>query len=79
MPPDPLTPRAFGARDLPRLVLKPGYGTACAVLLFSTMSVSMQRYGKMRIEILMPLNEQSKLNSLFTNVYAVIHVINVHI
>ena len=79
MPPDPLAPRAFGARDLPRLVLKPGHGTACTVLLFSTMSVSMQRYGEMRTEILMPLNEQSKRNSLFTNVQAVSHLINVHI
>ena len=43
------------------------------------MSVSMQRYGKMRIEILMLLNDQSKRNSVFTNVHAVSHLINVHI
>ena len=32
----------------------------------------MQRYGEMRIEILIALNEQSKRNSLFRNVQEVI-------
>ena len=46
--------------------------TLCYYYYYYYYYYDMQRYGEMRIEILIALNEQSKRNSLFRNVQEVI-------